>query len=42
MERIKSIIQEVKPGYMLYGGDVEFREVKDEKVRVRPVGYCYR
>ena len=42
IERIKQIIEEEKPRFTLYGGDIEFMDVKDEKVRIRPVGYCYR
>ncbi|MEJ2182565.1 MAG: NifU family protein [Nitrospirota bacterium] len=42
IERIKEIIEEVKPQFTLMGGDVEFMDVQGEKVRIRPVGYCYR
>lgn len=42
IERIRQIIEEVKPGYTLYGGDVEFVDVVDDKVRIRTEGYCHR
>jgi Fe-S cluster biogenesis protein NfuA len=42
IERIKEIIEELKPRYTTFGGDIEFLDIKDEKVRIRPSGYCYR
>lgn len=42
IERIKAIIEEVKPRFTRFGGDVEFMDVKDGRVLIRPVGYCYR
>jgi len=42
VERIKEIIQEKKQSYILYGGDVEFVDIKEEKVRVKAEGYCHR
>ena len=42
IERIKRIIEEVKPQYTAFGGDVEFIDIKDDMVRTRVVGYCYR
>lgn len=40
-ERIKRIIDEVKPVYTFGGGDVEFAGVRGRTVRVRPTGYCH-
>jgi Fe-S cluster biogenesis protein NfuA len=40
-ERIKRIIDEVKPVYTFGGGDVEFAGVRGRTVRVRPSGYCH-
>jgi Fe-S cluster biogenesis protein NfuA len=42
IQRIKEIIEEEKPKFTLYGGDIEFMDIMDDKVRIRPVGYCYR
>jgi Fe-S cluster biogenesis protein NfuA len=42
IQRIKEIIEEVKPRFTTYGGDIEYMDIKDDKVRIRPVGYCYR
>jgi Fe-S cluster biogenesis protein NfuA len=42
IERIREIIEEVKPRYTQFGGDIEFLDVKDDKVRIRPTGYCHR
>jgi Fe-S cluster biogenesis protein NfuA len=42
IQRIREIIEEVKPPFTTFGGDVEFLDVKDGKVRVRPTGYCHR
>jgi Fe-S cluster biogenesis protein NfuA len=40
-ERIKRIIEEVKPIYTFGGGDVEFAGIRGHAVRVRPTGYCH-
>lgn len=40
--RIKEIIEEQKQQYLLYGGDVTFVDIKEEKVRVKAEGYCHR
>lgn len=40
-ERIKRIIEEVKPIYTFGGGDVEFAGIRGHTVRVRPTGYCH-
>ena len=40
--RIKEIIEEKKQPYILYGGDVRFKEIRDEKVIVETEGYCHR
>jgi Fe-S cluster biogenesis protein NfuA len=42
IETIKRIIQEVKPSYTAFGGDVEFVDIQEGKVRVRPSGFCHR
>jgi Fe-S cluster biogenesis protein NfuA len=42
IERIKQIIDEVKPQYTVFGGDVEFLDIKDDMVRLKVEGYCYR
>jgi Fe-S cluster biogenesis protein NfuA len=42
IERIKAIIAEEKPRFTQFGGDIEFMDVMDGKVRIRPVGHCYR
>jgi len=42
VERIREIIQEKKQSYILYGGDVKFVDIKEEKVRVKTEGYCHR
>ena len=42
IEKIKQIINELKPQYTSLGGDIEFVDVKDQDVRIRPTGYCWR
>jgi Fe-S cluster biogenesis protein NfuA len=42
IQRIREIIEEVKSGYTTYGGDVEFLDVVDDKVRIKTTGYCHR
>jgi Fe-S cluster biogenesis protein NfuA len=42
IEKIKKIIDELKPQYTRTGGDIEFVDVKDRDVRIRPTGYCWR
>jgi Fe-S cluster biogenesis protein NfuA len=42
IEKIKKIINELKPQYTRMGGDIEFVDVKDQDVRIRPTGYCWR
>lgn len=42
ISRIKQIIDEVKPQFTQYGGDIEFMDIKGDLVRIRPMGYCYR
>ena len=42
IEKIKRIIEEVKPSYTAFGGDIQFVDLKDKTVRIRPSGYCYR
>lgn len=40
--RIIEIIEEVKPSYTHYGGDVEFAGLDGDKVRIKTLGYCHR
>jgi Fe-S cluster biogenesis protein NfuA len=42
IERIKDLIDEVKKPYVQFGGDVEFLDIKDDKVRIKTIGYCHR
>jgi Fe-S cluster biogenesis protein NfuA len=42
IEKIKKIINELKPQYTRMGGDIEFVDVTDQEVRIRPTGYCWR
>lgn len=42
IEKIKQIIIELKPQFTSLGGDIEFVDVKDQDVRIRPTGYCWR
>jgi hypothetical protein len=40
--KIKQIVEEVKRRYTTLGGDIEFVDVKNQEVRIRPTGYCWR
>ena len=42
IEKIKQIINELKPKFARLWGDIEFVDVKDQDVRIRPTGYCWR
>ncbi len=42
IEKIKRIIEEIKPKYTMYGGDIEFVDVREGEVGIRPTGYCWR
>jgi Fe-S cluster biogenesis protein NfuA len=42
IDKIKRIIDEMRPRYRSSGGDIEFVDIKDNTVRIRPTGYCYR
>ena len=42
IKKIKKIIDDIKPKYTAFGGDIEFVDIKDKDVRIRPTGYCYR
>ena len=42
IERIRQIIDEIKPDYTAFGGDVTFVDLVDKKVRVKTEGYCHR
>ncbi len=40
--RIKELINEVKRSFVKSGGDVQFLDIKDDKVRIKTTGYCHR
>lgn len=40
--RIQQIIEEGKQPYILYGGDVEYAGIKEDKVLIKTEGYCHR
>ena len=42
IEKIKQIIDELKPQFTTFGGDIEFVDIKEQDVRIRPTGYCWR
>ena len=42
IEKIKQIIDELKVKYASLGGDIEFVDIKDQDVRIRPTGHCWR
>jgi Fe-S cluster biogenesis protein NfuA len=42
IEKIKQIINDLKPRFTSLGGNIEFVDVKEEDVRIRPTGYCWR
>jgi len=42
IEKIKQIIDELKAKYTSLGGDIEFVDIKDQDVRIRPTGHCWR
>lgn len=42
IEKIKAIIEELKPQYTNLGGDIEFVDIRGQDVRIRPSGYCWR
>jgi len=42
IEKIKAIIEGVKPQYTVFGGDIEFVDICGEDVRIRPTGHCWR
>ena len=42
IEKIKQIINKLKPQFTSLGGDIEFVDVKNQDVRIRPTGYCWR
>ncbi len=39
-EKVKKLIDSIRPGIQMDGGDVEFVEIKDNIVYVRLVGAC--
>ncbi len=38
IDRIKRIIEEVKPSYTSFGGDILFVDIKGKTVRIKPSG----
>lgn len=42
IQKIRQIIDELKPKYTALGGDIEFVDINDQDVRIRPTGYCWR
>jgi len=42
VQKIKQIIEELKSDYTALGGNIEFVDIKDRDVRIRPTGYCWR
>jgi len=39
-EKVKKLLDSIRPGIQMDGGDVEFVEIKDNIVYVRLVGAC--
>ena len=39
-EKVKKLLNDIRPGIQMDGGDVEFVEIKDDIVYVRLVGAC--
>jgi Fe-S cluster biogenesis protein NfuA len=39
-EKVKKLLEEIRPGIQMDGGDVEFVEIKDDVVYVRLLGAC--
>ena len=39
-ERVKKLLDSIRPGIQMDGGDVEFVEIKDGIVYVRLIGAC--
>lgn len=39
-EKVKKLIDSIRPGIQMDGGDIEFVEIKDNIVYVRLVGAC--
>ena len=39
-EKVKELLDDIRPGIQMDGGDVEFVEIKDDTVFVRLVGAC--
>ncbi|OGB66858.1 MAG: hypothetical protein A2Y94_15415 [Caldithrix sp. RBG_13_44_9] len=39
-EKVKKLLDSIRPGIQMDGGDVEFVEIKDDIVYVRLVGAC--
>ena len=42
IEKIKQIINDLKTKYTILGGDIEFVDIKEQDVRIRRTGYCWR
>ncbi|MEJ2635961.1 MAG: NifU family protein [Calditrichia bacterium] len=39
-EKVKKLLESIRPGIQMDGGDVEFVEIKDDTVYVRLLGAC--
>lgn len=39
-EKVKKLLDSIRPGIQMDGGDVEFVEIKDNVVYVRLIGAC--
>jgi Fe-S cluster biogenesis protein NfuA len=39
-EKVKKLLDSIRPGIQMDGGDVEFVEIRDDVVYVRLVGAC--
>ncbi len=39
-EKVKKLLNDVRPGLQMDGGDVEFVEIKDNVVYLRLIGAC--
>ncbi|MBI5103334.1 MAG: NifU family protein [Nitrospirae bacterium] len=41
-EMIRRIVDEERRKYAGSGGDIEFVDIQDKTVRIRPTGFCWR
>jgi hypothetical protein len=42
IEKIRQIISEESQKYAALGGEIQFIDIKDRSVRIRPAGICWR